>query len=87
MNLKALIEQRNAKVAEMETILNTAVESKRALSEDENSRYEQLKTELGALDATIEKAKEVEESKRSLETNRKAAADGPGSKVTPEESA
>ena len=87
MNLKALMEQRNAKVAEMETILNTAVESKRALSEDENSRYEQLKTELGALDATIEKAEEVEESKRSLETNRKAAADESGSKVTPEESA
>ena len=87
MNLKALMEQRNAKVAEMETILNTAVESKRALSEDENSRYEQLKTELGALDATIEKAKEVEESKRSLETNRKPAADESGSKVTPEESA
>lgn len=64
MNLKALIEKRNAIVDEMNEMFKTAETEVRALSEDEQAKFEAKTAELKALDKTIECAKEA----RSLNT-------------------
>lgn len=63
MNLKALIEKRNALVEEINTMFKTAEKEVRALTEDEQSTFEAKTAELKALDKTIAGAKEA----RSLE--------------------
>lgn len=63
MNLKALIEKRNALVEEINTMFKTAETEVRALTEDEQSTFEAKTAELKALDKTIAGAKEA----RSLE--------------------
>lgn len=63
MNLKALIEKRNALVEEINTMFETAETEVRALTEDEQSAFEAKTAELKALDKTINGAKEA----RSLE--------------------
>lgn len=55
--LKALIEKRNGLVAEMEGIVNKAVEETRAVSEEEDKRIKEIEEEVRGLDATIERAK------------------------------
>lgn len=59
MNLKALIEKRNAIVDEMNEMFKTAESEVRALTEDEQSKFEAKTAELKALDKTIEGAKEA----------------------------
>lgn len=59
MNLKALIEKRNALVEEINTMFETAEKEVRALTEDEQSTFEAKTAELKALDKTIEGAKDV----------------------------
>lgn len=63
MNLKALIEKRNALVEEINKVFETAEKEVRALTEDEQSTFEAKTAELKALDKTIAGAKEA----RSLE--------------------
>lgn len=63
MNLKALIEKRNALVEEINTMFETAEKEVRALTEDEQSTFKSKTQELKDLDATIQMAKEA----RSLE--------------------
>lgn len=63
MNLKALIEKRNALVEEINTMFETAEKEVRALTEDEQTTFEAKTAELKALDKTIDGAKEA----RSLE--------------------
>lgn len=63
MNLKALIEKRNALVEEINKMFETAEKEVRALTEDEQSTFEAKTAELKALDKTIAGAKEA----RSLE--------------------
>ena len=60
MKLKELIEERNAKVEEMQSIIASAKEEKRALDEGELSRFESLKAEIRKLDSTIAAADEAE---------------------------
>lgn len=60
MNLKALIEKRNALKAEMEQMLNPAIEEKRALTDEESKKIIDLKAELESLDRTIALAQEAE---------------------------
>lgn len=55
--LKALIEKRNALAAEMEGIVNKAVEETRAVSEEEDKRIKEIEEEVRGLDGTIERAK------------------------------
>ena len=55
--LKALIEKRNGLVAEMEGIVNKAVEETRAVSEEEDKRIKEIEEEVRGLDDTIERAK------------------------------
>lgn len=59
MNLKALIEKRNAIVEEINEMFKTAETEVRALTEDEQAKFEAKTAELKALDKTIESAKDV----------------------------
>ena len=60
MNLKALIELRNAKLDEMKTMTAKAVEETRAMTEEEDGAFKALEAEVRSLDAMIERAKAVE---------------------------
>ena len=53
MSMKGLNEQRLAKVAEMEELLNAAKAEERALSTDENAKFDTLEVEVAALEKTI----------------------------------
>lgn len=53
MNVKALIENRNAKVAQMENLLKTAKAENRLPSEDEKNQFADLEKEVKDIDATI----------------------------------
>lgn len=55
--LKTLIEKRNALVAEMEGLVNKAIEEVRAVSEEEDKRIKEIEEEVRGLDGTIERAK------------------------------
>lgn len=59
MNLKALIEKRNALVEEINAMFETAEKEARALTEDEQSAFKAKTAELKALDTTINGAKEA----------------------------
>ena len=60
MNLKALIEKRNAKIDELENLSNKVSTEERAFTEDENKLFAQLEEEVKALTDTINKIKELE---------------------------
>lgn len=60
MNLKELIEKRNAAMAEMKRMLNLPITEKRDLSDDEFTKISDLKKEVESLDRTIALAQEVE---------------------------
>lgn len=53
MNVKALIENRNAKVAQMENLLKTAKAENRLPSEDEKKQFADLEKEVKGIDTTI----------------------------------
>lgn len=55
--LKALIEKRNAKVTEMQAILNKAKTEERAMTEEEVAKFNALEKEIKDLDTTIEAEK------------------------------
>lgn len=55
--LKALIEKRNTKVAEMQGILNKAKTEERAMTDEEMTNFNALEKEIGDLDKTIEAEK------------------------------
>lgn len=60
MNLKALIELRNAKLDEMKSMTAKAVEETRAMTDEEDAAFKALEAEVRSLDAMIERAKAVE---------------------------
>ena len=53
-NLKALMEKRNAKVDELKSILNVALEETRAFTEEEKEQRSALENEIAELNDTIE---------------------------------
>lgn len=53
MNEKAMFEKRNAKVTEMEKIVNCAKEEGRAVTEEEKEQFEELEKEVKDIDNTI----------------------------------
>ena len=57
MNLKTLTEQRADKQNEMENLLNTVEAEQRAFTEEENSLFTQLETDINNLSKTIEAIK------------------------------
>lgn len=60
MNLKALIEKRNAKLAEMQAITAKAVEETRAITVEEDEKFKALEAEVRDLDSTIERVKSMQ---------------------------
>ena len=60
MNLKALIEMRNAKLAEMKAITAKAVEETRAITTEEDEQFKAFEAEVRDLDSTIERAKAMQ---------------------------
>lgn len=55
MNIKALVEKRNAKKVELNQILETVEKEVRALSSEEDTKFSELENEIRDLDKTIEK--------------------------------
>jgi len=62
-SMPTLIEQRNNLLDEMEGLLNKAKEETRAFTEEESTRYDEIKKEIEQLDKTIK----AEEEARALE--------------------
>lgn len=60
MNLKALIELRNAKLEEMKSMTKAAVDETRAMTDEEDGAFKALEAEVRSLDSMIERAKAVE---------------------------
>lgn len=63
MILKSLIEQRNDKITEMQTLVNAAKGETRAMTKEEMDKFEALSNEVAGIDATIK----AEERARTLE--------------------
>lgn len=59
MKLKALIEKRNKLTADAQELINKANTEERAFDNDELTQFEQMKTEIKQLDATIDASKEM----------------------------
>ena len=53
MNEKSMIEKRNAKVEEMESIVNNAKNENRVINEEETTKFNDLKKEVEDIDNTI----------------------------------
>ena len=69
MELKYLTEQRSENQEKMQKILDTAKLEKRALSEEEISKFNELKKLIDEIDATIKA--EDEARKMDMEENKK----------------
>lgn len=76
MKLKYLTEQRAESQEEMQKILNTAKSEKRALTEDEIGKFNELKKLIMEIDATINA--EEDARKMDIEENKKEVPDGDG---------
>lgn len=63
MNLKKLIEERNKKMNELEKILKTVDNEQRAMTEEEEKKFDELRAEIDKMDNTIEKAKSIKTQK------------------------
>lgn len=59
MNLKEMIEKRNAKKEELKKLLDGAKEEKRAMNEEEVAKFDELEKEIRDLDATIERMEKL----------------------------
>lgn len=69
MNLKEMTENKNILIEKMENIVNVAKEEKRAINEEENTKFNELETQIRNLEKEI-KDKEMErEMKNTQETN------------------
>lgn len=75
MNLKAMIEKRNALVEQVNEMFKTAETEVRALSEEENAKYDELTAEIRALDATMAKMKDDEFRTMNVPTDPKKVVD------------
>lgn len=60
MNLKALIEKRNAKLEEMKAITSKAMAEVRAITSEEDEKFKALEAEVRDLDATIARIKDMD---------------------------
>ena len=77
-NLKALTERRVELQGEMENLLHTAETENRAMTEEENNRFDEVETEIRAIDETIareERARAIEKKPPFTEPEERAAAE------------
>lgn len=70
MNLKALIEKRNALLDELDGIAKTVEEEVRSLTSDESARVGAVKAEIASLDETIAFAEERSKDGVKIEENK-----------------
>ena len=77
MELKKMIEQRNALVEEMQGLINSAKTETRAFNETENTRFEEIRSLVDGLDKTIKAIEDFEKmiAKKPTETETRAAKD------------
>lgn len=66
--MKALIEKRNALMDELEGLLNAAKTETRAMNEDENGRYEAIKSEVNEIDKTLKAEEELRAMDKKVDT-------------------
>ena len=59
MNIKALIEKRNAIVADMSKLFDTADTEKRSFNEDETKKFDEMKKKIADIDAMINRYNEA----------------------------
>lgn len=69
--MKELMEKRNDLLDQMDAIVNKAESETRAFTEDENTRFDQIKADVAAIDKTL-KAKEEARSFEKVEVVKKA---------------
>ena len=69
MSIKELMQKRDAIVAEMNKLVDTADTETRSMNEDETKRFEELEAELKNLDATIEAKRALESVQMTEETS------------------
>lgn len=82
MNNKALIENRNAKVAEMRNVVDAAKAEGRALTDEEKAKFSALETEVKNIDDTIEINDKI--AANYLEKAPEVAAPSKGEELTDE---
>lgn len=71
--LKALFEQRNNKLIELDSLTKKAMEEERAFTDDEKTKFESLENEVRALSDTIEKCRRDYENDIKNEPDEKRA--------------
>ena len=65
MKIHELLEQRAKKIAEMRTLQTTADTANRDLSDNERQRFDQIETEVRAINEKIERAQRLDALERS----------------------
>lgn len=61
MKFKKLIEKRNELIEEMRSLITGAETEERALSEEENTRFDEIKNEIRGIDQTLQQAEESQQ--------------------------
>lgn len=63
-SMPSLLEKRNNLMSELENLIELVKNETRALSDNESSRFNQIKSEIGQIDATLKAQKEAEEMRK-----------------------
>src|SRR6478752_3910013 len=64
-SMPTLVEQRNNLMTELETLIETVKSETRALNDTKQSRFNQIKTEIGNIDKTVQAQQQAEEMKKT----------------------
>src|SRR5256885_4780595 len=64
-SMPTLLEQRNNLMTELETLIDTVKSETRALNDTEQSRFNQIKTEIGNIDKTVQAQQQAEQMKQT----------------------
>ena len=64
-SMPTLVEQRNNLMTELETLIETVKTETRALNDTEQSRFNQIRTEIGNIDKTVQAQQQAEQLKQS----------------------
>lgn len=67
-SMPTLVEKRNNLVTELETLVNTAKTETRAMTDDEQSRFNQVKADIEGIDRTLKAQTEAETITKTVET-------------------